>query len=133
MATAQSRGPLPFDLANCSCRNLLEQAERRGQGCCIFSHYLRVFVTKLCPELSSKGFKQSVLRKPRSRTAQEAPKIKKLCMFIRINRLTREVLTANHLILRGAADRHGLQGGRRSEVEVGAERGPSGCWPASWF
>ena len=46
-ATAQSRGPLPCDLEPQLPKPLRRRRRKdAGQGCRIFSHYLRVFVTK---------------------------------------------------------------------------------------
>ena len=70
-------------------------------------------------ELSSTGLEQFVLlgNLPRGRTGVGRPRRSKssTCSYVSIDQYA-SVLAANHLVLRGATDRHGLQGGRRSEV-----------------
>ena len=90
----RATGPLPFDpetqLPKPLRRRRLKDA---AQGCSILSHYLRVFVTKTPCWIVLHGFRAGrAAGKPaqKQNRHREAPKIKKLYMFIRINRSTHE-------------------------------------------
>lgn len=132
----EPRGPCPLTQKH-SCRNLLGEEGRETQARdAAFSVIISMFCHKTSIlELFSKGLEHFVPLENllRSRTGVGRPRRSKssTCSYVSIDQHA-SVHTASHLMLRGAADSHGLQGGRRSEVRT--ERGPSRvCLHASWF